>query len=86
MEELVTIGEAARQLSVSIATVRGWRLRRKHLDFVKVGRVVRIPQQSIDKLIERQIIPHGIQGVCVTTKTQDCGCQSEQLPASKLRQ
>ena len=58
MDKLVTIAEAAQQLSISIATVRGWRFSRKHLDFVKVGRAVTIPQKSIDKLIERQMVPH----------------------------
>jgi excisionase family DNA binding protein len=45
MDKLVTIAEAAQQLSVSIAAVRGWRLGRKHLDFVKVGRAIRIPPE-----------------------------------------
>ena len=57
MSKLVTLNEAAQQLSVSIAAVRDWRFRRKHLDFVKVGRAVRVPQNSIDKLIERQTLP-----------------------------
>jgi len=76
VEKLVTIREAAQQLCVSIAAVRGWRLSRKHLDFVKVGRAVRVPQKSIDKLIERQTVPHDLNsverkgGVCVTSKTQ----------------
>jgi excisionase family DNA binding protein len=61
MEKLITIAEAARQLSVSIAAVRGWRLSRKHLDFVKVGRAVRIPQKSIDRLIKRQMVPHDLK-------------------------
>ena len=42
---------------MSISAVRAWRFRRKHLDFVKVGRAVRVPQGSIDKLIERQTVP-----------------------------
>jgi excisionase family DNA binding protein len=57
MTKLVTLNEAAQQLGVSIAAVRDWRFRRKHLDFVKVGRAVRVLQNSIDKLIERQTIP-----------------------------
>ena len=61
MDKLVTIAEAAQQLSVSIAAVRGWRLSRKHLDFVKVGRAVRVPQKSIDSLIERQMVPHDLK-------------------------
>ncbi len=57
MSKLVTLNEAAQQLGISIAAVRDWRFQRKHLDFVKVGRAVRVLQNSIDKLIERQTIP-----------------------------
>jgi len=57
MSKLVTLNEAAHQLGISIAAVRDWRFRRKHLDFVKVGRVVRVLQNSIDKLIEQQTVP-----------------------------
>ena len=57
MSKLVTLNEAAEQLGVSIAAVRDWRFRRKHLDFVKVGRSVRVLQRSIDKLIEHQTVP-----------------------------
>lgn len=57
MSKLVTVKEAAQQLGISIAAVRDWRLRRKHLDFVKIGRVVRVLQSSIDKMIERQTVP-----------------------------
>jgi excisionase family DNA binding protein len=57
MSRLVTLSEAAQQLDVSLAAVRDWRFRRKHLDFVKVGRAIRVLQSSIDKLIERQTVP-----------------------------
>jgi hypothetical protein len=57
MSRLVTLNEAAQQLGISIAAVRDWRFRRKHLDFVKVGRAVRVLQNSIDNLIERQTVP-----------------------------
>ena len=57
MDRLVTIREAAQQLSITIAAIRDWRFRRKHLDFVKVGRVVRISQSSIDQFIEAQTVP-----------------------------
>jgi excisionase family DNA binding protein len=57
MSKLVTLNEAAQQLGISIAAIRDWRFRRKHLDFVKVGRAVRVLQNSIDKLIERQTVP-----------------------------
>ncbi len=57
MSKLVTLNEASQQLGVSIAAIRDWRFRRKHLDFVKIGRAVRVPQSSIDKMIERQTVP-----------------------------
>ena len=57
MNKLVTITEAAQQLGITIAAIRDWRFRRKYLDFVKVGRVVRISQSSIDRFIEAQTIP-----------------------------
>lgn len=56
MPRLVTLEEAAKQLGVSIAAIRDWRFRRKHLAFVKVGRAVRVLQNSIDQLIERQTV------------------------------
>lgn len=57
MAKLVTLKDASQQLGVSIAAIRDWRFRRKHLDFVKVGRAVRVLQSSIDKMIERQTVP-----------------------------
>ena len=56
MSRLITLNEAAKQLGISIAAVRDWRFQRKHLDFVKVGRAVRVLQDSIEKLIERQTV------------------------------
>lgn len=57
MARLVTLKDASQQLGVSIAAIRDWRFRRKHLDFVKVGRAIRVLQSSIDKMIENQTIP-----------------------------
>jgi excisionase family DNA binding protein len=57
MSRLVTLKEASQQLGVSLAAIRDWRFRRKHLDFVKIGRAVRVLQSSIDKMIERQTVP-----------------------------
>ena len=56
MPRLVTLEEAAKQLGMSLAALRDWRFRRKHLAFVKVGRAVRVSQNSIDQLIERQTV------------------------------
>lgn len=57
MNRLVTLSETARQFGVSVATVRNWRWRRKHLEFVKIGHSVRVKQGSIDKLIKCQTVP-----------------------------
>ena len=61
MRQLVTLQEASVQLGVSISAIRDWRFRRKHLDFVKIGRAVRIRQSSIDDLIERQTVPANLE-------------------------
>ena len=65
MSKLVTLVEAAQQLGVSIAALRDWRFRRKHLDFVKVGRAVRVLQGSIDRFIESQTVPARSRGSTV---------------------
>jgi excisionase family DNA binding protein len=57
MHNLVTLSSAARQLGMSTATLRDWRFRRKHLDFVKVGRAVRVSQCSLDKFVQGQTVP-----------------------------
>lgn len=57
VRKVVTLHDASQQLGVSVSTIRDWRLRRKHLDFVKVGRAVRVLQSSIDRLIETQTVP-----------------------------
>jgi hypothetical protein len=57
MAKLVTLKDASQQLGVTVAAIRDWRFRRKHLDFVKVGRAVRVIQSSIDKMIESHTLP-----------------------------
>lgn len=57
MPKLVTLDDAAIQLGISISALRDWRFRRKHLDFVKVGRAVRVLQDSIDKFIQHHTVP-----------------------------
>src|SRR5262249_23238974 len=57
MPRLVTLNHAAEQLGLSLAALRDWRFRRKHLDFVKVGRAIRVLQSSIDLLIESKTTP-----------------------------
>jgi excisionase family DNA binding protein len=53
---MVTVEEAAQQLSLSSATLRAWILRRK-IEYVRLGRAVRIPQIVIDRLLERGRVP-----------------------------
>ncbi len=56
MRRLVAIPVAAAQLGLKPATVRDWIYQRK-IDYVKVGRAVRISEDTIRALIERGTIP-----------------------------
>jgi len=42
---------------VKPSTLRDWFLRRKHLDFVKVGRAVCVTEDSIERFIAANTIP-----------------------------
>jgi excisionase family DNA binding protein len=57
MRRLVRLGDAAGRLGVKPATLRDWFLKRKHLDFVKMGRAVCITEESIEHFIDSNIIP-----------------------------
>jgi len=52
---LLTVEEAALALRVRESTIRAWILRRK-IDFVKVGRRVRVPATAVDKLIRAGLV------------------------------
>ena len=54
---LLTVNQAAEQLGVKPSTIRSWILRREKLEVVKVGRLVRITERSIEKLIDENTIP-----------------------------
>lgn len=47
---LLTVDEAARQLTVKPGTIRSWILHRR-IEFVRIGRSVRIPQLVVNRLI-----------------------------------
>ena len=48
---LLTVEEAALRLSVKPATIRR-RILERRIDFVKIGRSVRIPERYVEKMIE----------------------------------
>lgn len=50
---MLTISEAAQRLGVRPATIRAWVFQRIHLDSVKVGRSVRIPEAAVDRFIRK---------------------------------
>jgi excisionase family DNA binding protein len=56
MRKLVRLSNAAERLDVKVPTLRDWFLKRKHLDFVKVGRAVCVTEESIERLIAANFI------------------------------
>jgi excisionase family DNA binding protein len=54
---LLGVEQAAERLGVKPATIRSWILRRQKLEVVKVGRLVRITEKSIDEFINENTIP-----------------------------
>ena len=53
---LRSLPTAAERLGVSIKTLRGW-IYRRTIPYVKVGRAVRIADETIDQIIERGTVP-----------------------------
>jgi excisionase family DNA binding protein len=54
--QLLTVGQAASELSVSVHTVRAWIAKRK-IGSVRIGRAVRVPSHEIARLVERGTTP-----------------------------
>lgn len=54
--ELRSLPEAADRLGLSIKCLRGWVWRRK-IPYVKVGRAVRISDETIQRIIETGTMP-----------------------------
>ena len=54
--QLKTVEQAARDLAVSVHTIRAWIARRK-IGSVRLGRAVRIPATEITRLIEHGTVP-----------------------------
>ena len=57
MHRLVRLSNAADRLGVKTPTLRDWFLKRKNLDFVKVGRAVCVTEESIERFIAANTIP-----------------------------
>lgn len=53
---MLNVNDAAQLLGLKPTTLRAWILHRK-IEFVRVGRAVRIPAKAIDEFIERNTIP-----------------------------
>jgi len=53
---LLTVAEAAGKLGLKTATMRFWIWTRK-IESVRVGRAVRLREDTIDQIIERGTIP-----------------------------
>jgi hypothetical protein len=51
LRHLLSLMDAAQQLRLQIATLRDWRQKRTHLEFVKVGGRVCVTQESIDEFV-----------------------------------
>jgi excisionase family DNA binding protein len=54
---LLAVEQAAERLGVKPATIRSWILKREKIEIVKVGRLVRITEKSIQKFIDDNTIP-----------------------------
>jgi excisionase family DNA binding protein len=56
MHKLSRLSDAADRLGVKPSTLRDWFLKRKNLDFVKVGRAVCVTEQSIERFVTANTI------------------------------
>ena len=54
---LLAVEQAAERLGVKPSTIRSWILRREKIEVVKVGRLVRIKESSIQRFIDDNTIP-----------------------------
>jgi excisionase family DNA binding protein len=57
MRTVIRLSSAAERLGVKTSTLRDWFLKRKHLDFVKVGRAVGVTEDSLDRFIAANTLP-----------------------------
>jgi excisionase family DNA binding protein len=57
MSKVIRLSNAAERLGVKTPTLRDWFLKRKYLDFVKIGRAVCVTEDSIERFIVANTIP-----------------------------
>lgn len=55
-ERLKTIREVAEELGLAMVTVRTW-LAQRRLEYVKLGRCVRIPQSEVERIVAQGTVP-----------------------------
>jgi predicted DNA-binding transcriptional regulator AlpA len=55
----MTEREVARRLSLSVATLRSWRLRRRGPRYVRFGRAVRYLASDIDRFVQSCAVEQG---------------------------
>ncbi len=53
---LMSLPKAAEELGVTVNTLRAWVYRRK-IDYVKVGRSVRVSEATVQRVIDRGTMP-----------------------------
>ena len=54
----LTEHEVARQLGLSVATLRAWRLKGKGPRFVRFGRAVRYLAADVERFVEASVVDH----------------------------
>jgi len=52
-ERLLTPSEVADRLTVAEHTLAVWRVDRRHLPFIKIGRIVRYSEDEVEAFVER---------------------------------
>jgi excisionase family DNA binding protein len=56
--QALTEHEVARQLGLSVATLRAWRLKGKGPRFVRFGRAVRYLAADVEHFVEASVVDH----------------------------
>ena len=60
--QALTEHEVAKQLCLSVATLRAWRLKGKSPRFVRFGRAVRYLADDIERFVESSVVHRSVRG------------------------